>query len=394
MKRINFDDRMLIQACLTAAMPLSEIARRLKKHKSSISREISSHLEIHNGYFDKPCSHEKEYFVCNGCRIRNTCTHKRKFYNFENAQADSTRKRKNSRSKSHLSQSEKRLINAILIEQIRNLKQSLHHVYISNPILKKICCERTIRRGIYRGDFDVKAHELRRYVVYKHEYKVENKSELKDLTVIIGRRYVDYINYVNKHKRMNTVQYDSVIGKTSDEKAILTITFPKYAFQFGLLIQKSNPKSVTQNLKQLFRKLGKEKVEEIFPINLADNGFEFSNFNDIEEMENEFVCRTFFTNPYKATDKAHCERYHEFIRYFIPKGKSLDFLTQDKVNWMFSQINSYVRKSHGDRTPYELVKRKFGKDFLDTIGIYKVQKKKVALIQIRWPFIFRTQPLQ
>ena len=132
----------------------------------------------------------------------------------------------------------------------------------------------------------------------------------------------------------------------------------------------------------MFRKIGKEKVKEIFPINLADNGVEFSYFNKIEEMENEFICRTFFTNPYKATDKAHCERYHEFIRYFIPKGKSLDFLTQEKLNWMFSQINSYVRESLNDRTPYELVERKFGIEFLDAIGIYKVQKKKVTLTQI------------
>ena len=61
MKRINSDDRMLIQACLEAQTSISEIAMRLKKHKSSISREISSHIEIHEGYFEKPCIHDKEY---------------------------------------------------------------------------------------------------------------------------------------------------------------------------------------------------------------------------------------------------------------------------------------------------------------------------------------------
>jgi IS30 family transposase len=382
MKRINSDDRMLIQACLTANMSISEIARRIRKHKSSVSREISSHIEIHEGYTQKTCIHEKEYVVCNGCQNRYTCLHRKRFYNFENAQNASESMLRNSRSQSRLSQSEKKLINSILIEQIRNLKQSLHHVYESNPALKRICSERTIRRAIYRGDFDVKAHELRKYVVYKHEYTKTNKSQLRDLTVIIGRRYIDFINFVNKHKRMNIVQYDSVIGKITDEKAILTITFPKYGFQFGLLINKSNPKSVVRKIKDLFKKIGIEKVKEIFPINLADNGVEFSYFNKIEEFNGEFACKTFFTNPYKATDKAQCERYHEFIRYMIPKGKSLDFLTQEKVNWMFSQINSYVRKSQKDRTPYELVERKFGKDFLDAIGIYKVQKKKVALMQL------------
>ena len=94
----------------------------------------------------------------------------------------------------------------------------------------------------------------------------------------------------------------------------------------------------------------------------------------------------FFTDPYKATDKAHCERNHEFIRYIIPKGKSLDFLTQDKINWIFSQINSYVRKDLEDRTPYDLVRRKFGQEFLDKIGIFRVEKKKVDLREICWPF--------
>jgi len=382
MKRLNSDDRMVIQACLTEKMSITDIARRLGKNKSTISREISKHIEIHDGYNEHVCIHEKEFFVCNGCQHRKSCAHRKRYYNFENAHRVSGEIRSKSRRKSKLSQSQNTLINEILIDQVRNLHQSLHHVYVVNPILKTICSERTIRRAIYRGDFDVKAHELRRYVVYSHSYEKKANCKLKDITVIIGRTFSDYLKYVSKHKSLNRVQYDSVIGKIEDSKAILTITFPKYEFQFGVLINKSDSRSVNKRIKHLFKKLGVEKVKEIFPINLADNGIEFSGFNKIEEMDGEKVCSTFFTNPYKATDKPHCERYHELIRYFIPKGKSLDFLTQDTVNWMFSQINSYVRNRLNDRTPYELIKRKYGKEFLDTIGIVKVQKKKVSLRQI------------
>lgn len=49
---------------------------------------------------------------------------------------------------------------------------------------------------------------------------------------------------------------------------------------------------------------------------------------------------------------------------------------------MFSNINSYVRGVLNDKTPYELVEKKFGKEFLDTIGIRKIPKKKVKLTQI------------
>ena len=124
-------------------------------------------------------------------------------------------------------------------------------------------------------------------------------------------------------------------------------------------------------------------MKGIFPINLADNGTEFSHFPKIEEGEDgEKICSTYFTSPYKATDKAACERLHELVRYLLPKGHSLNGLTQEMINEMYSHINSYVRKSKGDQTPYDLIKRKFGGNFLATLGIHKVPKKKVRLLPI------------
>lgn len=378
MKKITIEERRLIQACLAKRMSLTQIAARLKRNKSSISREISKHLEVKEGFVEKQCIHKKEYFVCNVCPFKNGCRHERIFYNFELADKQANDIRKLSRSKTRLTKKQIKIIDEILVSEVRELRQSLHHTYITNPILQSICSERTIRRSIYRGDFMVKAHELRKYVIYKHEYKKDKNFHLRDISVLIGRQYADYLNYVNNHKRENVVQYDSVIGKISDEQAILTITFPKYSFQFGLLIKKGNPNDVRNKIRCLFKRLGNEKVKKTFPINLADNGVEFSYFNEIENnFDKEKIVRTYFTNPYRAIDKPECERLHEFIRYFIPKGKSLDFLTQEKLNWIFSQINNYTRKSLK-----ELVKRKFKKEFLDVIGITKVQKKRVNLNQI------------
>ena len=41
MGRITTEERMVIQACLTKNITLTEIARRLKRDKSTISREIA-----------------------------------------------------------------------------------------------------------------------------------------------------------------------------------------------------------------------------------------------------------------------------------------------------------------------------------------------------------------
>ena len=384
MKRLDIEERMIIQACLTKNMSLTEIAERLNRSKSTISREISRHLKIVEGTTSRLCTHSKDNFVCNSCRVRTHCTYRRHYYDFNEANDKASKIKRESRQNCRLSVSDIKRINVILLEGVRSLKQSLHHVYIANPELKEICSERTIRRLIYRRVVDVKAHELRRYVRFKHHKpKEENKYNLRDITVIIGRTYTDYLGFVEKHKRMNIVQYDSVIGKINDEKAILTITFKKYNFQFGLLINKGDSNDVRNKIRALFRKLGNKVVSEIFPINISDNGVEFSRFNEIEEtVDGIKICRTFFTTPYRSNDKSECERNHEYVRYFIPKGISLDSLTQEKIDEMFSNINSTIRESKGNRTPYELVLRKYGKTFLDAINIKKVEKKRVNLNRI------------
>lgn len=59
---------------------------------------------------------------------------------------------------------------------------------------------------------------------------------------------------------------------------------------------------------------GKKRIGHDDGINLSDNGPEFARFHEIEE----WGAKAFFTNPYRSTDKASCERNHEFIRYVIP----------------------------------------------------------------------------
>ena len=113
----------------------------------------------------------------------------------------------------------------------------------------------------------------------------------------------------------------------------------------------------------------------IFAINLADNGVEFSYFHKLEQHN----VRVYFTNPYRSTDKAGCERNHEFIRYIISKGKTLNNLTQDDLNLMFSHINSYVRESNQNKTPYELIIERFGPEFLRIIGIDRIEPNDVIL---------------
>lgn len=381
MKRLTIDDRMVIQACLLEKMSITEIAARLHVHKSTVSRELKNN-SVHKKGNDVPCT-RKFNGLCNKCPINGRCPREKTYYNFMEAEKNSRRKRSLSRSAPKTPESAILSIDEIVSEGV-SLGQSLHHIYVSNPVLSSLASEQTVRRLCYKGLLSVKAHELRRYVRYKRGYEKDVKDvRLRDIRVLIGRTYQDYQKEAKRHPTWNVVQYDSVIGKREDQRALLTITFPKYAFQFGYLIKKGDPSSVLRALRKLFDLLGEDEAKRIFPINLADNGTEFSYFPKIEESEEgEKICSTYFTSPYKATDKAVCERLHELVRYFLPKGHSLDGLTQEQIEEMYSHINSYVRKSKGDQTPYDLVKRKFGENFLNALGIHKIPKKKVRLLPL------------
>lgn len=380
-KRLSFDKRVLIQAGVNAGYTQGQIAKYIGVSKATVCRELKRN-SIKRPGDDVPCPQQK-HGLCNKCTKSSWCTKAKRYYDCTTADEKSKALASQSRRKSYLSTEEIKIIDEIVSDGVIK-GQSIYHIYLSNPELKKICCENTIRRLVYRGALSVKKHELRRYVRFKHTPKKQNREiRLRDVGVLFGRSYSDYLKYVESHPKKNIVQYDSLLGKKTDRKAILTITFPKYGFQFGVLILKYSAPSVLNHIRGIFKRIGDEAVKKIFPINISDNGAEFSYFNKIEANDDgEVLCRTYFTSPYKATDKAECERLHELVRYVLPKGRSLDSLDQKDLNELFSHINSYVRKSQQGQTPYDLVKQRFGIEFLNAIGIKRIPKKKVRLVPI------------
>lgn len=406
--RLTFDDRINLQAAIAKGISLRDACKLLKKNRTTIYRELTHYYYVKT--FTQSCAHcvkeeecrknkyetrigkpkcpefeaircekiKKYPYVCNGCSLNSYCKHDKRYYDCSKAEAMSLNNRVSTRKRKLISSNDISIINNIVSPLIKEKGQSIHHVYISHPILGKICSERTIRRLIYDRYLDVKAHDLPRYVRFEHkkeyDYRIR-ESKVANIERMFQRTYTDFLNFTKRNPNLSVVQYDSVIGQIDDKQAILTITFPKERFQFGRLIRKSSPDSVQSVMNWLFKLVGYETAKEMFKVNLADNGIEFSYFHKLEQLD----VRVYFTNPYRSTDKAACERNHEFIRYIIPKGVTLDNLTQDEVNLMFSHINSYIRKSNQNKTPYELIVERFGPEFVELIGIKRVDPNDVIL---------------
>ena len=404
--RLEQDDRINLQAGIAKGRTLAEIAGALGKSRSTIYREIinncvyrdcrhtCAHCKRHctadqrAGKFDRgqckdfaasECPRWGKFpYACNGCAEAQFCSERKRYYDCAEAEALSQKSRREPRTFGEIGGEDLKAIDSAVSAGVKK-GQSLHHIYATSPALQAICCERTVRRYLYRGYLGVKAHELPRYVRFQHKYDYAEKRRIVNVGRMFGRTFSDYGKHMKGHPGENVWQYDSVEGKVTDKKAILTITYPEFRFQFGFLITKQSATSVLGKIRRLQKLLG-ERFWEIFQVNLSDNGVEFARFHEIEGgAGGESRCKTFFTNPYKATDKAGCERNHELVRYVIPKGVSMDFLTQRKVSLLFSHINSYARASNQNKTPYDLMVGRFGAEFMEIIGIKRVKASDVCL---------------
>jgi IS30 family transposase len=128
--RLTLEDRMIIQACINANMSITDIAKRLIVHKSTISREIRRNLVVKAGT-DIPCIRRKLGILCNKFFCNRYCEKAKRYYDCFKANEHSSYLQKSSRSKSKLSIGDIQKINEVVSQGVL-LGQSLHHIYISN----------------------------------------------------------------------------------------------------------------------------------------------------------------------------------------------------------------------------------------------------------------------
>ena len=100
--------------------------------------------------------------------------------------------------------------------------------------------------------------------------------------------------------------------------------------------------SVKRVLDYLETGLGIDVFRRLFPVILTDNGSEFKKVDELELTLDEdgfLVYRTslYYCDPMASWQKGCIEKNHEFIRYAVPKGKSLNPYTQEDMTllkWM------------------------------------------------------------
>ena len=125
-----------------------------------------------------------------------------------------------------------------------------------------------------------------------------------------------------------------------------------------------------------FAKMMNQKARDI---GCSDTNFITPNGLDSRNMETgEIRSKIFYCDPMQSSQKPHVENNHIFIREMLPNGQDWSHLTQDKMNLMFSHINSTPRESLGGKTPYEIFTFIYGKELANKLNIQEIRKDEVT----------------
>lgn len=165
---------------------------------------------------------------------------------------------------------------------------------------------------------------------------------------------------------------DTVKGSRESGKRLLTMILRKNSIMLLFLLPDGKAESVIRVFDYLEAGLGTDIFKRLFSVILTDNGSEFKKVDGLVlTEEEERRARIFYCDPMASWQKLHIEKNHQYIRYAVPKGKSLNAYTQEDMTLLINHINSTKRPGLKHRSPYELIGED-DKDMYLLMGLLKM----------------------
>lgn len=381
-KHLTLDQRMDIQLGLKEGLSLKALSERIHKSPRTISQEIQIHLErkennkqwFNNGQKHICNQHLRYPYVCDNCPFKTQCTSDIYSYDAKLSEKAYRITIRQSRQGIHLSANAFASIDQIIKEGIRQ-GQSPAHILESHPEL--VVSERSIYRYLDQGILSAEIYKLRNKVKMKPR-KIKS-SEALDKGIYAGRTFFDYLDFIHQHPGIFTTQMDTVLGLQSDRKMILTFIVIELHLFYAFVVNKGVG-GVIRGIHTLESMLGMTQFEQLFPVILTDRGSEFRTPDDIEKDIQGFRrTHVFYCDPLASYQKGAIESIHRVLRYIFPKSKTLDFLTQPKLEIAISHINSYKLRSNQFKTAYELATMMLGEDVLHKLKIEAIDPDSIHL---------------
>ena len=149
----------------------------------------------------------------------------------------------------------------------------------------QIVCTRTLYNYVDQGLLAIRNSDLPEKLKRNTKIHRVHKNKKK-----LGRSIEERPKEINDRKEFGHWECDLVLGhKTRDDQVLLTLS----------------------------ERMSREFLILRIPDKTADNGSEFADLSNLEEVSNTLV---YYAHPYTSCDKGTVERHNGLIRRFIPKG--------------------------------------------------------------------------
>ena len=324
-KRLDLKERVIIEALLQEKKSKSYIAKKLKRSRSTITREINKWVENTWDTYDAKLAnwHAKDDYLNKRNRDKINTYNKLKIYVYRG------------------------LLSSWSPEQIAG-KIKLDY---PNDMIMRISYE-----AIYTHIYAHRQARLNRKLIallpYHKTARRRANSKTKRGSKIKGQISIDdRPNYIEKREEIGHWEGDLVIGK-GQRSAIGTLVERKTRFTY--IVKLKNRKSAT-----VVKGFAKEFINthKLFTKTLTyDNGTEMAYHKRFTEKTGMPV---YFAHPYSSWERGTNENTNGLIRRFFPKGTDFNKVSERELKIVQEKLNNRPRKVLGYRTPAEVMEMEY-----------------------------------
>ena len=266
---LDKEQRNNIEHLINKGFSFTSISEAINVDRTTISKEIRRNRFIKHTLFSdysetgitraiKGCEKlSKPPYCCNSCKSKHTCTKYHLFYNATKANNHYLDKLSKSRKGLDISKDEIDQINKNIIPLIKNKKQSVNQVFANHRDILYMS-KPTFYKYVDLGVIALSNFDLPKKVKYKKRKHNKDKLYKRELALSIGRSYEDYIIKTNNEKNLKIWQLDTVIGKATDSKTLMTFLLVETNFMIIRLLDKKNVECVNKEFTKLKDDLGVE----------------------------------------------------------------------------------------------------------------------------------------
>jgi len=321
-KHFSLAEREKFYALREQGITLRQIAKKLKRSQSSLTRELQRNIKYGREYFGNT------YLPCKAQKLADKRAVKQRY----KAPLKNPLVFLYVRKKLRLGWSPEAIAGRLTLEYPE----------------EKICHE-TIYQYIYAKETKTRGMQLEQYLTLKRKRRmkqngrnVHRHSKIPEAVSIEKRA-----KSIQNRKTTGHWETDNVIGKQTDKTALSVTVERRTRFT---IISKLKDRRAQTKAESLIQRLHSYQTKTL----TADNGSENTQHKQIATTLNLFM---YFCHAYHSWEKGTVENTNGRIRRYIPKGVSMDTISEAYIADLEEKLNNTPRKCLQFLTPHEMMQK-------------------------------------